>query len=79
MTRAHEWDWPPRRRRGYFRTYRTFDVPQPSGWNSPVVKKIVSIYWLVLWTCIKVLFAIPLSIALIGAIWLLWVLITLYL
>src|ERR1700737_2902508 len=36
--RAEEWDWPPTQRR-----YRTrFDVYQPSGWNSPGVKKAVS-------------------------------------
>ena len=69
----HEWDWPPRRRRGYFRAYRTFDVYQPSGWNSPGVKKAVSIYWRAMITIVKMLIAIPLAILAIGAFWLLWI------
>ena len=71
--RAEEWDWPPTQRR-----YRTrFDVYQPSGWNSPGVKKAVHIYWQAMITIIKVLFAIPLSIMVIGGFWLLWIIITL--
>jgi hypothetical protein len=73
MKRAEEWDWPPTRRRRY---YRTIDV-RPSGWNSPVTKKVVRIYWRVTITLIKALIAIPLSILAIGAFWLLWVIITL--
>src|SRR5438128_2439473 len=62
----HEWDWPPTRR---WRYYRTFDAYQPSGWNSPVAKKIVRIYWRATITAIKMLIAIPLSIMAIGAFW----------
>jgi hypothetical protein len=71
-----EWDWPPTRRR--YRAYpRHFDVYQPSGWNSPGVKKAIHIYWRVMITIIKVLLAIPLSIMIIGGLWLLWTIITL--
>ena len=73
----HEWDWPPRGRRYYRRYYRTFDIYQPSGWNAPVTKKAVRIYWRVTITLIKALISIPLSILAIGAFWLLWVIITL--
>jgi hypothetical protein len=73
-----EWDWPPTRRRfGTYRTYRTFDVYQPSGWNSPGVRKAVHIYWRATIFIIKMLLAIPLSILAIGAFWLLWTIITL--
>jgi hypothetical protein len=74
MTRAEEWDWPPTRRRRY---YRTVDIYQPSGWDSPVTKKAVRIYWRVMIASIKALLAIPLSIIAIGAFWLLWTIITL--
>jgi hypothetical protein len=70
-----EWDWPPRR--GRYRYRSTFDVHQPSGWNSPGTRKIVHVYWQVTITIIKMLFAIPLSIVAIGAFWLLWTIITL--
>jgi hypothetical protein len=76
MKRTEEWDWPPPPRGRY--RYRTrFDVYQPSGWNSPGAKKAVHIYWRVMITIIKVLFAILLSIVTIGAFWLLWTIITL--
>ena len=68
----HEWDWPPTRRRRY---YRTIDY-QPSGWSSPGAKKIVRVYWRVMVTAIKMLLAIPLSLLAIGAFWLLWIIIT---
>jgi hypothetical protein len=72
--KRQEWDWPPRRRR--YRTVRSrFDVYQPSGWNSPGVKKAVRVYWRVTITIIKLLLAIPLSILAIGAFWLLWIII----
>jgi hypothetical protein len=74
MKRVEEWDWPPIRRRRY---YRTVDVYQPSGWNSPGAKKAVRIYWRVTITIIKMLLAIPLTIVAIGALWLLWTIITL--
>jgi hypothetical protein len=73
--RREEWDWPPTR--GRYRRYRTFDVYQPSGWNSPGAKKAVRIYWRVTITIIKMLLAIPLSIMVVGAFWLLWTIITL--
>jgi hypothetical protein len=73
MKRAEEWDWPPTRRRKY---YRTFDIYQPGGWNSPGVKKAINIYWRVTITIIKALIAIPLSIMVIGGLWLLWTIIT---
>lgn len=72
--RAEEWDWPPTRRRRY---YRTVDVYQPSGWNSPGVKKAIDIYWRVTITIIKVLLATYLSIMAFGASWLFWTVITL--
>jgi hypothetical protein len=68
-----EWDWPPRRRRRYYRTVEY----QPSGWSSPGAKKAVQIYWQVTITIIKALLAIPLSIMTVGAFWLLWIIITL--
>jgi hypothetical protein len=74
--RYEEWDWPPMRR---WKHYRTIDVYQPSGWNSPGAKKAIRIYWRVMITAIKALVAIPLSIMAIGAFWLLWTIITLYL
>jgi hypothetical protein len=74
MPRTEEWDWPPTRHRRY---YRTIDIHQPSGWNSPIAKKVINIYWGVTITIIKMLLAIPLSIMAIGAFWLLWIIITL--
>jgi hypothetical protein len=78
MTHIHEWDWPPRRRRRY-RAYRNVNAYQPTGWNSPWARKAISIYCRVTITAIKMVIAVPLTIALIGSIWLLWVLIRLYL
>jgi hypothetical protein len=72
MNRTEEWDWPPTRRR---RFYRTVDVYQPSGWNSPGTKKAVDIYWRATIAIIKTLLAIPLSIIAISAFWLLWIII----
>jgi hypothetical protein len=75
--RAEEWDWPPTR--GRYRRLPTrsrFDVYQPGGWNSPGVKKAISIYWQVTITIIKMLLAIPLSIMIIGGLWLLWTVMT---
>jgi hypothetical protein len=72
----HEWDWPARRR--YYpprrrRYYRTIDAYQPGGWNSPIAKKIVRIYWRVTITMIKMLIAIPLAILAIASFWLAWI------
>jgi hypothetical protein len=73
--RAQEWDWPPTRRRRYYPS--RFDIYQPSGWNSPVTKKIIDIYWRVTITCIKVLLIGYLTIVAFGAAWLIGVLLTL--
>jgi hypothetical protein len=82
MKRAEEWDdflgvhvrVSPRPHRRRF--YRTIEY-QPSGWSSPVAKKIVGIYWRVTITIIKMLISIPLAILAIGALWMLWIIITL--
>jgi hypothetical protein len=75
MNRVEEWDWPPRRR---WRRYPSrFDVYQPSGWNSPITKKIIDIYWRVMITIIKVLLAIYLTIIAFGASWLITTVLTL--
>jgi hypothetical protein len=67
----HEWDFPPPRRR---RFYRTVDY-QPSRWSSPGARKIVRVYWRVTLFIIKMLVSIPLSMIAIGAFWLLWVIV----
>ena len=86
-----EWDWPPTRGRSVALTtlkrnlrspdrgsrYRTIDVYQPTGWNSPGVKMAIHIYWLTTITIIKMLLAIPLTIMAIGAFWLIWTIINL--
>jgi hypothetical protein len=74
----HEWDdFLGVRVRARRRPRRSrFDVYQPSGWNSPGVKRAARIYMRVMWTIFKVLLAIPLSIMVIGSIWLIWVLAT---
>jgi hypothetical protein len=72
----HEWDWPPPRRGQRF--YRTIDYYQPSGWNSPGVRKAVRIYLRVTVFVIKMLLAILLAILAIGAFWLLGVIISLF-
>jgi hypothetical protein len=71
MKRQEWWDWPPTRRRRYYRA----DY-QPSGWSLPVARKAVRVYWRVMVTIIKMLLAVPLSIVAIGAFWLLWIIIT---
>jgi hypothetical protein len=72
MRMKHEWDWPPTRRWRYHRT----DVYQPSGWGSPGARRAVDIYWRTTIAIIKMLLAIPLSIAAIGSFWLLWIIVT---
>ena len=62
---THEWDWPPPRRRKF---YRTITVYQPSHVYQPL-------FWRVMITIIKALLAIPLSILAIGSFWLIWILI----
>jgi hypothetical protein len=58
--------------------YRTrFDVYQPSGWNSPGVKKAIDVYCGVMIASIKVLLTIALTIMAFGASWLFWTLIAL--
>jgi hypothetical protein len=74
---AHEWDWPPRRRR-FLAGFRTrFDVYQPSGWSSPAAKFAVSIYWRITVGIMKTLLATALTIVAIGAFWLFWVIVRL--
>jgi hypothetical protein len=75
----HEWDdfflgmrvrvSPHPRRRSFY---------QPSGWNSPVARKAVRIYWRVTLFIIKMLISIPLAILAVAAFWLLWILVTLF-
>jgi hypothetical protein len=74
----HEWDWPPTRRR---RFYRTIDVYQPPqrGWSSPIARKAVRVYWRTMVTIVKLLISIPLAIVAVGSIWLLAVIVSLYL
>ena len=74
---GEEWDWPPKwhRFRASFRT--RFDVYQPTGWNSPLAKKAVRIYWRATIGVIKMLLAVMLSIVAISAFWLLWIIVTL--
>ena len=75
MKRIEEWDWPPRR---HWRRYPSrFDIYQPSGWGSPIEKKIINIWWRVMMISIKVLLTIALTIMAFGASWLFWTLITL--
>jgi hypothetical protein len=74
MIRTEEWDFPPTRHRG---NYRASDIYQPSGWNSPVTKKIIDIYWRVMIACIKVILITALTILAFGASWLFWTVITL--
>ena len=75
MKRAEEWDWPPTRRR---RFYRTIDVYQPSGWNSPVARKTVRVYWRTMVTIVKMLISVPLAMMAVGSIWFLWILVMLF-
>jgi hypothetical protein len=77
--RAEEWDWPPTRGRRYRwpPTRSRFDAFQPSGWGSPIEKKIINIWWRVMMTSIKVLLTVALTIIAFGASWLFWTVITL--
>jgi len=75
--RYEEWDWPPRRRRFLAGFRARFDVYQPSGWSSPIVKRAVNIYWRITIGIIKTLLAVALTIVAIGAFWLLVVIIRL--
>jgi hypothetical protein len=75
--RYEEWDWPPRRHRFRARFRTRFDVYQPSGWNAPLVKKAISIYWRITIGAIKVLLATLLTVVALGSFWLLWIIITL--
>jgi hypothetical protein len=80
----HEWDdfflgarvrVSPRPRSRRF--YRTIDYHRPSGWNSPIVKKIIRIYCRVTFEIIKALISIPLAMMVIGSIWMLWTIVML--
>jgi hypothetical protein len=73
--RREFWDWPPERR---WRHYRTIDYHQPSGWNSPGVKKAISVYFRVTLFIVKALVSIPLAIMAIGSFWLLAVIVSLF-
>jgi hypothetical protein len=77
MRYEEEWDWPPRRRRFRARVRTSFDIYQPSGWNSPLVKKAIDIYWRITIGIIKVMLAIVLTVVALGSFWLLWTLVTL--
>jgi hypothetical protein len=78
MSYRHEWDWPPKRHRFRARFRTRFDVYQPtSGWNSPLAKKAIHIYWRITIGAIKVLLATLLTVVAVGAFWLLWTIITL--
>jgi hypothetical protein len=73
LRRVEEWDWPPTRK--HYRTSRSqFDIYQPSGWNSPVAKKIIGVYWAVMVTIIKMVFIAALTFMVFGASWLIGVL-----
>jgi hypothetical protein len=73
MKRQEWWDWPPTRRRRYYRA----DY-QPSGWSLPVARKAVRVYWRVTITLIKMLISIPLALMAIGSTWFLWILVMLF-
>jgi hypothetical protein len=83
MTRAEEWDWPPTRRRRYYRIVdinppiSSYDAVNSCGWNSPVTKKVVSVYWLTMITCLKVILISALTIMAFGASWLICTVLTL--
>jgi hypothetical protein len=73
---AEEWDWPAerpptRQRRRYYHRIEY----QPSGWNSPVTRKIVDVYWRTTVVIIKMLISIPLALMAIGAFYLLWIIV----
>src|ERR1700730_12833800 len=73
--RREEWDWPPSRGR-----YRTLDNSvhfTSHGWDWPIRKKIINIWWRVMMISIKVLLTIALTIMAFGASWLFWTVITL--
>ena len=74
MKREEWWDWPPTRRR---RSYRTIDYHQPTGWSSPITRKIVRVYWRTMVITVKMLVSIPLAMMAVGAFWLFWAIVTL--
>jgi hypothetical protein len=90
-TRVEEWDWPPPRRRGRHRTFdiepvnhvpeikhvRGASVIYQLRRRNSLGAKLFHAYWIVLWTILKILIAIPLAIITTGAFWLLWTIITL--
>jgi len=51
--------------------------PRRTGWSSPTVTKIVRWYVAIVITIVKVLIAVPLTIMLLGSLWLLWTIVTL--
>ena len=68
MRRAQqEWDYPPRRPRHY----DVLDaVPEESGWGSPIATKIVSVYWTIFKTVVKVVLGSILGLAMVALVWL---------
>jgi hypothetical protein len=91
MTHAsQEWDFPPTRRWRHYRPRRRkyYDIYQPgswdpvpniqpSGWNSPIAKKIIDIYWRTTIAIIKVLLGIALFVMSFCASWLIVTVLTL--
>jgi hypothetical protein len=79
--REEEWDWPPRRMRrrgfGYVRAYRTFDVARPYGANT-WGQKVARGYIRFMLAVFKIAIAIPCTILVIGGVWFLGFLLTLY-
>jgi hypothetical protein len=62
---------------GRYRYRSRFDVYQPNGWDWPIRKKIINIWWRVMIVSIKVLLTIALTIMAFGGSWLFWTVITL--
>jgi hypothetical protein len=93
MKRTEEWDFPPTRKPrhgaarqrtawqgmgpyGHYR-YRTSDTYQPKGWDWPIRKKIIDIWWRVMMITIKVILITALTIMAFGASWLIVTVLTL--
>jgi hypothetical protein len=82
----HEWDWPQRARRA-----QSEPAEKPPTLNArivvervqlvkprvPLMRKIAKWYLWTIVTIIKVLIAVPLTILIIGGLWLLWTILTL--
>jgi hypothetical protein len=66
LTRQEEWDFPPRRRRGFVRVYRTLDVARPTGRNA-LATRALRAYCRALMLCIKALVSLVLGVLAAGA------------